>query len=369
MVKTSQIINFLENSFTDISHQSSWDFSGRQVYTGSKNISKIAFSLDPVKETVIKAINEGCELLITHHPLFFHAKKGINIDNLNDEVAIIAIQNNLDILSYHTNLDMAENGLNDYICSRLGFWHNNDILSIEGNIEIYKFSVFVPYDYKDKVFDAIVKAGAGKAGSNYEGCGFISEGLGTFTPVNNAEPFIGKLNEPAYVDEVKIETVVNKKDISKVLQALKESHPYEEPAYDIIKLEQSVPYGFGRICSMDKKWQLKNFIAHIQKTLNIKNLRSNMQNIEDFDKFAICTGSGASLWKDAVKKGIKVLVTGDLKYHDAQDAAANGVCVIDAGHQETEEIYMEYLAEIIKEKFNIDVKVFKQSQQIIYWGN
>lgn len=227
---------------------------------------------------------------------------------------------------------------------------------------------FVPYDYKDTVFSAIVEQGAGSVSEKYSACGFISEGIGTFKPEKNANPFIGSIEEASIVDEVKIETIVNKKDIHNVLNAMIKAHPYEEVAYDLVKLENNIPYGFGRICSLDRQWNIDEFISNIQSKLNIKYLRSNMKDIDAFDKFAVCTGSGASLWKDALKKGVKVLLTGDLKYHDALDAYNQGICIIDAGHQETEEIYMEYLAEIIKDKFNIEVKVFKQTQKIIYWG-
>ena len=57
-----------------------------------------------------------------------------------------------------------------------------------------------------------------------------------------------------------------------------------------------------------------------------------------------------------------------MKYHDALDAYENGVCIIDAGHQGTEEIYMNHLSEILKKQFNIEVIVLKQETQIINWG-
>ena len=74
MVKTTDIIHFLEHQFADISKQSKWDFSGKQVFTGDKEVTKIALSLDPKYNVIEKAIKEGCGLLITHHPLFFSRK-------------------------------------------------------------------------------------------------------------------------------------------------------------------------------------------------------------------------------------------------------------------------------------------------------
>ena len=239
---------------------------------------------------------------------------------------------------------------------------------MEGCEEVYKFAVFTPYDYKDQVFNAITNAGAGSLYGNYSSCGFIAEGAGLFTPLENAKPFVGEPLEPQIVDEVKIETVVLKKDINNVIKAMKEAHPYEEAAYDLIKLENNIPYGFGRIANLNKTYTLKEFISFVKEKLNITNINTNMEDIEPFNKIGICTGSAASLWKDALKKGVKVLLTGDMKYHDALDAYEHGICIIDAGHQGTEEIYMNYLLEILKKQFNIEVIVIKQETQIINWG-
>ena len=149
---------------------------------------------------------------------------------------------------------------------------------------------------------------------------------------------------------------------------MKEAHPYEEAAYDVIKLENNIPYGFGRIANLNKTYTLKEFISFVKEKLNITNINTNMEDIEPFNTIGICTGSAASLWKDALKKGVKVLLTGDMKYHDALDAYEHGICIIDAGHQGTEEIYMNYLLEILKKQFNIEVIVIKQETQIINWG-
>ncbi|MGI6705293.1 MAG: Nif3-like dinuclear metal center hexameric protein [Clostridia bacterium] len=77
-------------------------------------------------------------------------------------------------------------------------------------------------------------------------------------------------------------------------------------------------------------------------------------------KVAVCGGSGASLIPDAVKAGSDVLVTGDVKYHDAQDAKAMGLAIIDAGHYETERPVIPSLInrlqnEFVALQYNIDV--------------
>lgn len=365
--KISDIISFFELYFSDIRKQSSWDFSGPQIYTSDREVTCVALSLDTDLNTIRQAINEGCELLITHHPLFFSSSKGINYNNFNDNKVIEAIKGGLDILSYHTNIDMANNGTNEYIISLINGKKLDGFLSKEGIITHYKVSIFIPYDYKEKIYEVILKSNAGHMG-NYSGCSFTSEGVGMFTPNSNATPFIGQKDINEIVDEVKIETIIDERYLSDFLKNIKDAHPYEEPAIDVVRLDNIGEYGIGNVCKLNKEYSLDEFIKLLQNIFNYKDIRTNLENIEDFSTIGICTGSGASLWKNCLKKGIKVLLTGDMKYHDALDAAENGVCIIDISHQISEEIYLNYLSEVIKQKFNLKTKIFKREIQIKLWG-
>ncbi len=357
----------MEHELTDIRTQSKWDFSGKQVFTGDKLITKVALSLDVNTAIINKAIDMGCELLITHHPLFFRESKGILADRKQDAIAIKAIQNGLDILSYHTNLDIADKGTSAYICELLGGRVEDGFLSLEGSIQLYKIAVYVPYDNRDEVFEALTTAGAGKA-KNYENCGYMSEGVGMFTPLDGANPHIGDIGTKALVDEVKLECIIDTKHLHKAISAMIKAHPYEEPAYEVIKLENSKNYGFGKVATLEKEYDLQSFIEHIKLHLNIDSVRTNINNVEKFCKYAVCTGSGASVWKDCLKAGVNVLVTGDMKYHDAVDAAEAGVCIIDAGHQATEQIYMKKLEALLRENFEVEIIHEDITQKIFNWG-
>jgi len=103
-------------------------------------------------------------------------------------------------------------------------------------MDCYKLIVFVPIDYKERVKDACFNAGAGKLGQ-YDRCSFEIPGLGQFRAQPGAVPFIGKIDEVTVVKEVRVEMVCEKKYMSAVLTAMKQAHPYEEPAYDVFKME------------------------------------------------------------------------------------------------------------------------------------
>ncbi len=99
---------------------------------------------------------------------------------------------------------------------------------------MYKLCFFVPEDCKEEVKKAVFASGAGKIG-NYDQCCFETKGRGQFRPLDGSNPAIGSLKEIEYVQEVKIEMVVSNEKISHALRALVDSHPYEEPAYDVFK--------------------------------------------------------------------------------------------------------------------------------------
>ncbi|CAL6081694.1 Conserved_hypothetical protein [Hexamita inflata] len=95
---------------------------------------------------------------------------------------------------------------------------------------MYKFQVFVPATHKEELKSAIFAAGGGKLGA-YDSCCFETRGTGQFRPLSSANPFIGEVNKIEFVDEVKIEMVVLKEYLKDVIEAMKKTHPYEEPAY------------------------------------------------------------------------------------------------------------------------------------------
>ncbi|HXH75719.1 MAG TPA: hypothetical protein VNJ08_12170 [Bacteriovoracaceae bacterium] len=95
-------------------------------------------------------------------------------------------------------------------------------------------SFYVPLDHAEKVKDAMFVAGGGKIGT-YDRCSFEFQGVGQFRPVQNSQPFIGVQGVLEKVPELKVEMVCEEQLIHAVIDALKSSHPYETPAYYVIK--------------------------------------------------------------------------------------------------------------------------------------
>jgi hypothetical protein len=101
---------------------------------------------------------------------------------------------------------------------------------------VYKLSFFVPEDYLEAVKSAIFATGAGRIG-NYDHCCWQVLGQGQFRALEGSDPFLGQQNKLEIVAEWKVELVCSDELIQPAVRALKQAHPYEEPAYDVWKLE------------------------------------------------------------------------------------------------------------------------------------
>lgn len=100
---------------------------------------------------------------------------------------------------------------------------------------MYKLTVFIPDSHVEAVKTALFAAGAGQIG-NYSHCAWQVLGQGQFMPLAGNQAFIGETDKLETVPEWRVEMVVAKANIQAVLTALKSSHPYETPAYDVVEI-------------------------------------------------------------------------------------------------------------------------------------
>ena len=98
-----------------------------------------------------------------------------------------------------------------------------------------KLVVFVPREALDDVRDAVFEAGAGRIG-NYERCSWYTQGTGTFLAGEGSSPALGEIGREQRIAELRLETVYPAEQEDEVVRALREAHPYEEPAFDLYPL-------------------------------------------------------------------------------------------------------------------------------------
>lgn len=117
--------------------------------------------------------------------------------------------------------------------------------------EVVKIVITVPETHAQQVRDAMGEAGAGQVG-DYKHTSFSVKGIGRFTPLESAHPFIGQIGQMTEVVEERIETVCYKKDLDSIIQAIKSAHPYEEIALDVYPL---VLNPHETTCSQDERYR------------------------------------------------------------------------------------------------------------------
>lgn len=103
-------------------------------------------------------------------------------------------------------------------------------------MKLYKLVIFVPIAEADKIRGVLALSGAGKTG-NYDSTSFSVRGIGRFRPLDGAKPAIGEVGKLEEVEEERIETVVDAELLERVVAAIKQAHPYEEPVIDIYELQ------------------------------------------------------------------------------------------------------------------------------------
>ena len=106
-----------------------------------------------------------------------------------------------------------------------------------GELKVYKLAFFVPPSHVEAVKAEVFAEGGGRIG-DYDHCAWQVLGHGQFRPLDGSQPFLGQTGVVEQVEEWRVELVVADELIVQVVAALKRSHPYETPAYEVWKLEQ-----------------------------------------------------------------------------------------------------------------------------------
>jgi len=324
-----------------------WDNVGLLVGSPDQMVSKVLVTLDVTLPVARYAAQHGYELIISHHPVIFKALTCIRTDTPQGEIMAKLLKHSIAVYSAHTNLDIAAGGVNDALAGRLQL-QQIELLQITNEDKLVKIVVYTPSSHVEQVREALCEAGAGHIG-NYSHCTFQTAGTGTFLPLAGTKPFLGEIGQLEYAAECRLETIVPQSLSKQVLSAMLLAHPYEEAAYDVYPLANSgVRQGLGRLGWLNRPREFQDFINDVKSALGIAHVTVAGNVNKVIEKVALCGGSGGSLIGYAVAAGADVLITGDIKYHEAQEAVAKGLIVVDAGHFATEQPVIAVLVEYLQ---------------------
>ena len=314
-----------------------WDNVGLLAGDRAAVVRRALLCIDLTLDVVQEAIDRGVQLIVAYHPPIFTPISCLTAPSQDtDEAVFRCIAAGIGIYSTHTALDAADNGTNDCIARICGITETQplDFIGSDANVKC-KVVVFVPVADVDKVADAMFSAGAGWIG-NYAKCSFQIAGTGTFHGDESTNPSLGEAGRFERVDEIRLEVVTRRDFLPAVIEALRQTHSYEEPAFDIYPLSAVPERGIGR------RGELPAPIPLAALARKIKNLIGAAER--SVSRAVICVGAAGSLPFKMELTASDVIVTGEMRHHDALTVLRRGCCAITLGHWASEHPVLEPFA-------------------------
>lgn len=349
LINSRKICSWLEKQFP-LHLAEEWDNVGFLIGNWDKTVKKILIALEVTPEVVKEAIDKNVDLIITHHPLIFKGLKRLHHQDPHQQMIRQLIFNDIHVYAAHTNADVADGGLSDIFLNTLGLKAIEGLLPT-GRESLLHYSVYVPTDALEVVRTAVHGAGAGNIG-NYSQCSFHTSGIGQFLPGESTEPVVGKRGCLEKLEEFKLEFVSTDAQRKVIEEALLVAHPYEKPAYSIMALENAASeHALGRIAELKAPMTLKALGEWVKKELKISHIKLVGDPKQLIQRIGVLTGAGADAIGIAKAKRCDVLITGDIKYHEAQNALAMGLPLMDVGHYNSEILFKTALKKRMSEAF------------------
>ena len=347
-MKVSTLVDFFDRLYP-FALAEEWDNVGLIVGDSKADVTGVTFCLDVTHEVLDECIEEGCNVLVTHHPVIFRSIKRLNAAELQGGLVAKAFRHGISVISLHTNLDSAIGGLNDTLCEVLGLTEVKPLVD-SGRERFYKLAVFVPAEHAEKVREAMCAQGAGVIG-DYEQCSFSTPGEGSFLPVEGkTSPFSGTPGQLEKAAEVKIEVQLRREIAGRVVSAMIAAHPYEEVAHDLIPIaNKEAGTGLARIGKCAET-TLDEFVRKVHD-LGILVTRVLGDPQKAVKRVALCSGAGSDFTGAAISQGADVYLTAEQKHHHGLAAAHKGMALVETDHYTLEQKHWPKLAALMNQQY------------------
>lgn len=340
------VITHLEE-FAPTYYAEDFDNVGLLVGNNKDEIKGILICHDTLEEVVEEAIQKDCNLIVSFHPIVFNGLKKLNGNSYVERVVIKAIQHKIAIYAIHTALDNALEGVNNAMCKQLGLINTKILLP--KNEAIYQLVTYVPTANASNLLEGLFKAGAGEIG-NYSECSFQQIGTGSFKGNETSNPAYGKRGKREELEETQIQIIFEAHLQHQILQALRDHHPYEEVAYQILPTKNvNQTRGIGMVGEFESEMEETSFLQHLKKVFGTPCIRHSKLLGKPIKRVAVLGGSGAFAIGAAKKAKADAFISGDFKYHDFY-LAENEIVLADVGHYESERYTKEILYTYLTKK-------------------
>lgn len=322
----------LLDAIAPLRHAEPWDNVGLLAGDPAAAVNRALVTIDCTAAVMDEAEASRCELVIAYHPPLFEAVKSIPAHSLLHR----AIKNNIALYSPHTAFDVASGGTNDLLADILGMAERAPLKLAAPREGQCKLVTFAPEGDVERIAQALFDAGAGVIG-RYSSCSFRSPGTGTFFGEAGARPVTGQAGTLERRSEVRIETLVPLAKQEAIVEALRRAHPYEEPAFDLLRLvARPESIGIGRAGALARPTPRRELIERVKQGLGVAAVLVSGPEEGDVSRVAVCAGAGRGLLNEALARKTELYLTGELPHHDALRAAAASMTVVCALHSNSE---------------------------------
>ncbi len=318
-----------------------WDNVGLLVGSLEWPLRRVLLAIDLMPEVLDEAIAGGFDALISYHPPIFRGLKRFRPGRSSpDGVAAAALSNRIAVYTPHTALDAAPGGTNDTMAQIAGIPISAPFEAACDPVARCKFVVFVPAEHADAVAGAIFDAGGGRIGE-YTHCSYRIAGEGTFFGTASTNPAVGSRGRVERVAEVRLEVIFPHARLTDVIAAVRRTHPYEEPAFDVYRLEP-VPAGLigqGRMGALATPMQVSALARNIARRIAVSGVEIAGDASMIVRRGFVCVGAAGALPLEI--PGVKlgggdVIITGEIRHHDALRYIGAGATAIALGHWASE---------------------------------
>ena len=344
-------------------HRADWDNVGILAGDPTAPVRSVLVALDATPAAVALCGRMRPDLILTHHPVIFSPLKSVRPDQGDSSAAYSLLRMGVAVISAHTNADVAPRGVSWAVARRIGLREIRPLLPGEPS-DGCKVVVFVPPDRADDVMAALSEAGGGRIGA-YSRCSFRVAGWGTFHPAESASPFAGRAGREERIEEIRLEAVVARSLLPQVLRAVRVVHPYEEPAIDVYPLAGwALGGGIGAVGDRESAAALDTVLEEIHRKIRPAWIKVAGPSRKTVRRIAVVAGSGSEFAGAAREAGADLFVTGEVKYHQALDAAAGEMPVADVGHGSAEKWILPEFRRVLAGRFgrSLAIRVFMEQE-------
>jgi dinuclear metal center YbgI/SA1388 family protein len=346
-----------------------WDSVGLVCGDPAEPVESVTVSVDATAAVVDDVPDRG--LLLAHHPLLLRGVDSVSADTPKGALLHRLIRGGSALFTAHTNADAASPGVSDALADALGLTVEEVLEPGPGGPALEKWVVYVPAEHADAVREALFGAGAGHVG-DYSHCCWSVEGTGQFLPHEGANPTIGSIGAVERVPEQRIELVAPARLRADVLGALREAHPYEEPAFNVLEMA-AMPsgVGVGRICSLPAPEPLSAFVSRVANGLPRTSwgVRAAGDPAATVSRVALCGGAGDSLLDAVSSAGVQAYLTADLRHHVADEFRRRSeVALVDVAHWASEQPWCGQAARLLAQHFGDSLPVHISSVRTDPWN-